>query len=328
MIPKEFSDFFSSCDLSMQQQIIDELIMITAPQQGLLENADLSVLQCPNCESKEIRGNGKLKGMQRYVCKECRKNFSQSTGKFWFALKKRDLISQYMYYLISGYSIRKCAALTGISIQTSFDWRHKLLTSFNSASTEGFRGIIEQNELYFQYSEKGKRKLEKPLISEIQESSINGNKVAVIATCDRSGTEDLRVITKGDILSEDILSTLEGRVRRAGVIISNSAKSNHELIATLQLELRHSETNKRQRKAEEIYHMQNVNNMNSRLLNFLSSFRGVATKYLQNYLNWFLMLDKIRHSTQKIATLARVAMSGNRAWYDFQNKNINIYFRT
>lgn len=38
------------------------------------------------------------------------------------------------------YSIRKSAKEIEISIQTFFDWRHKLFTSFSSVSMEGFQG--------------------------------------------------------------------------------------------------------------------------------------------------------------------------------------------
>ena len=54
-----------------------------------------------------------------------------------------------MYCLLSGYSIRKSAKETGISIQTSFDWRHKLLSSFSSVSVEEFKGIVESDDLFF-----------------------------------------------------------------------------------------------------------------------------------------------------------------------------------
>jgi hypothetical protein len=36
------------------------------------------------------------------------------------------------------------------------------------------------------------------------------------------------------------------------------------------------------------------------------SFNGVAAKYLQNYLNWFLVLEKIKHNTNKRAALVSI----------------------
>jgi hypothetical protein len=66
---------------------------------------------------------------------------------------------------------------------------------------------------------------------------------------------------------------------------------------------------KGQRKADKIYHVQNVNNMDKRLRAFMQPFNGVATKYLQNYLHWFLVLEKIKHSTKRMATVTTIALT-------------------
>jgi transposase-like protein len=45
------------------------------------------------------------------------RTLAKTTGKFWFALKKKDKVRTYLYCLLSGYSIRKSAKETGISVQ-------------------------------------------------------------------------------------------------------------------------------------------------------------------------------------------------------------------
>jgi hypothetical protein len=70
-----------------------------------------------------------------------------------------------------------------------------------------------------------------------------------------------------------------------------------------QVEHKKFNASKGQRKADKIYHVQNVNNMDKRLRAFMQPFNGVATKYLQNYLHWFLVLEKIKHSTKRMATV-------------------------
>lgn len=328
MIPKDFSEYFAAINYLQQQKIIEELLMLTMQNENLPEQAEIEILKCPHCRSRAVRGNGKLKGMQRYVCKDCGKNFSLSTGRFWFALKKRELLSRYLHCLLSGFSIRKSAALTGISIQTSFDWRHKLLTSFKTVLPDAFRGIVEMYDLFFIYSEKGKRSSDKPQ-SKIASSNGESEKlVAVIATCDRSGTEDLRVITKGCLKDEDISKVLNGRIRKAEVLVKDNLQPCHLSSDEIKLELKVFAADKRQKKADSTCHIRNVKKMYFSLMDFMSPFHGVATKYLQNYMNWFLMLEKIRYSTNKIQTVAYLALSADRAWFDFKSKNINMYFRT
>lgn len=41
-----------------------------------------------------------------------------------------------------------------------------------------------------------------------------------------------------------------------------------------------------------LYHIQNVNGHHSRLKQFINRFKGVATKHLDNYLAWFLFVDR------------------------------------
>lgn len=331
MIPKEFSEYFSSRDVTQQEQIIDELLQMMMQCESLPEAEDAVIIKCPHCRSNEIRGNGSLKAMHRYVCKECNKHFSHSTGKFWYALKKRHLLHKYLNCLVTGYSIRKSAELTGISIQTSFDWRHKLLTSFTTIFPLSFQGIVEINDFAFQYSEKGKRQTDNlggiPAAEKVKPVEIH-KKVIVVATRDRSGREDLRVISKGNLSIDDIKSALKGRIQNVELLISQNHDNYFSLGEMIKIEHKISGTNRRQRKAERVFHIKNINNMYSRLTTFMYSFHGVATKYLQNYLNWFLMLEKIRDSTKKIATMARIASSTDRAWFDYKKKNINIFLRT
>ena len=48
---------------------------------------------------------------------------------------------------------------------------------------------------------------------------------------------------------------------------------------------------KKQRVIRHIYHIQNVNAFHSRLKKWMDRFKGVATKYLDNYLTWFRFVD-------------------------------------
>ena len=79
---------------------------------------------------------------------------------------------------------------------------------------------------------------------------------------------------------------------------------------------------------DKVYHVQNVNNMDMRLRKFMESFNGVATKYLQNYLNWFLVLDKIKDSTSKMTTAAAIEFASNSAWFDYKHQLFNVLIRT
>ena len=331
MIPTEFSDYFQNSSELQQQQIIEELLQMTVKTSELQDTTDFKAISCPHCQGKTIRGNGKLKGVQRYVCKGCNKNFSETTGKFWFALKKKDKVKKYLYCLLSGYSIRKSAKETGIAIQTSFDWRHKLLTSFSVVSPEEFQGIVESDDLFFLHSEKGNRNLDrKPRQrgTKASKSGISNEQVAVIATCDRTGNKDFKVATRGRVSKNDIENVLQGKLEKVEVLCSDSHRSYTAFAKDKALTHKKFNASKGQRKVEQIYHVQNVNNMDKRLRDFMQSFNGVATKYLQNYLNWFLVLEKIKHNTKRMAMVTAIALTSNTAWFEYKQQIFNMFFRT
>ena len=54
----------------------------------------------------------------------------------------------------------------------------------------------------------------------------------------------------------------------------------------------------------------------------MDSFNGVATKYLQNYLNWFLVLEKIKNSTSKMTIITAIAFASNTTATDWANTTI------
>jgi len=182
----------------------------------------------PRCSSSQIYASGKLNSVQRYACKGRKKYFSKTTGKFWYNVKKKDTLSTYLYCLLSGYSIRKCTKHIGISIQTVFDWRHKLLTSFSAVSPEEFLGIVERDNLFFAYSEKGNRNFDRQPIKRGAKASTAGiseDNVAAIAACGRLGNKDFKVATKGRIRKENLDTALLDKMDKAAVLCSGSNRS-------------------------------------------------------------------------------------------------------
>lgn len=332
MIPEDFKDYYLSSSSEEQGSIINSLLSLSDQRDNFSDSNQSKTIDCPHCHSTEIVANGKLKGVQRYYCKVCTTNFSETTGKFWYKIKKKDKVHQYLHCLLSGYSIRKSAKETGIAIQTSFDWRHKLLISFSNVWVDGFEGIVESDDLFFLYSEKGSRHLSKPARKrggKATKAGISDEQVAVIATCDRVGNKDFKVATRGRISKKDIKRVLDGRLTKAEVLCSDSHRSYTAYAKSIKIEHKKFNASKGQRTVDKIYHVQNVNNMDMRLRKFMKPFNGVATKYLQNYLNWFLVLEKIKNTTKRMEAVAYIAFGSNTVWSEFKNIAVdNMLIRT
>ena len=51
---------------------------------------------------------------------------------------------------------------------------------------------------------------------------------------------------------------------------------------------------------DKVYHLQNVNQTTSGLKQFMARFNGESTKYLQNYLSLYMVLEQVKNKEFKI----------------------------
>lgn len=322
MIPEDFKVYYLSLSKGSQELLIEELMGYGQEGQELAD-PDISPLKCPHCRGSHVVGNGKnTNGVQRYRCRGCGKSFGATTGKVWYALHKKDKLKSYIHCLLSGYSIRKSAESVGISLATSFSWRHKLLTSFAGVSSAHFNGIVESDETYFLYSQKGKKQLDRPARKRgdtANRDGLNDEHVAVVVTMDRQGNKAMKVIKRGRITTADIQKELQGKISKDSTFCSDGHPSYAGFAKRERLEHKKIIASKGQRVVDRQYHVQNVNSLDSRLKKFMQQFNGVSTKYLQNYLNWFLALEKVKYSATKFKTILLMAFASNSVWFEYQD---------
>lgn len=317
MIPNSFTEYFTNLDKVSRIAIVTELIKILNTDNSTKEITGIKPLEhkicCPSCSSCSISGNGKFKGVQRYVCRDCNKYFRDSTGSLTYNLKKGELLPKYLYNMLLGYSIKKCSEQTGVCVQTSFDWRHKILNSFNELRPTDFGGIVESDDIFFLESEKGSRSITRKSRkrgSKATKRGISNQQVSVVITQDRKQSKEMVVVKKGRITKKSLDKVLGGRIKEGTTLCTDSHRSYTAFTKANGIEHQKFIANKGQRVKDKIYHVQNVNNTASRLRNWMKPFNGVATKYLQNYLNWFMILEKIKNDNQRLRSFGLIVFAG------------------
>lgn len=117
---------------------------------------------CPHCGGKHYYRYGQDKGSQPFKCKECLKTFTEYTGTWQERLHKKELVEEYILMMSEHKSLDKISAALHINKKTAFDWRHKILDTFNQDQGDSFSGIVESDETFFEDSEKGNRHLDRP----------------------------------------------------------------------------------------------------------------------------------------------------------------------
>jgi len=274
---------------------------------------------CPHCKSTGVSRDGKHQGKQRYVCKSCRRTFSDLTNSpRCNSNKDVSLWIEYAKCMINGYSIRKCAEIVGISIPTSFYWRHKLLDALRSYMDVGnVGGVVEVDESFFRESFKGnhnkssnftmprkpnKRGGVRSNKVEKRKRGISNDQVCVLTSLDRTGNIIIELICKGRMKHTDLERLFEGRVSENSIFCTDSHKSYIKFAQNSGIELQRIKTGQHK---QGIYHIQHINALHSKLKEWMYKFHSVATKYLANYMCWFkwLQLFNAEKATVKVKDL-------------------------
>lgn len=269
-----------------------------------LEAVQIKAPACVYCESSQTIKRARIKSVQRFYCKTCHKYWMATHGTSLAGLHKRELWQKYVLAFERGYTIRKAAQELGITIQTSFRWRHRLLASISGIMLEKLSGIIETDDFQMPRNLKGQRKSKHTQAEHDVESTVTFPKtITVLLASSRSEIATTsRIIGAEKPHSEQIKKALEGRIREGSLLISQENDAFNFLIDEKNIEYLKVPKRKRPRKKNYI-NLRLVDMHQQSIKQFLLPFHGVATKYLQNYLNWYhykerikMRMDKIRHT--------------------------------
>ncbi|MDX1919818.1 MAG: helix-turn-helix domain-containing protein [Candidatus Caenarcaniphilales bacterium] len=114
--------------------------------------------KCSHCESRRYVKNGSHKGIQRYICLDCNRRFSDIPPKFSYSTKLKAV----KMYLRNG-GMRAVADSFGVNASTILRWVRAFHKSFSKTiqktkeqlSLENEPDIIELDEIY-SYCQKNK----------------------------------------------------------------------------------------------------------------------------------------------------------------------------
>ena len=261
---------------------------------------------CPHCSSELISKNGKYNGKQRYICKDCRRTFTDFTNSAVYRSKKSlDKWLKYAKCMIMGLSIRKSAKIVGINIATSFFWRHKILDCISAfLGTGHVDGLIEADEVFFAENFKGTKTINMPRESHkrgksIKKRGISKEQICIATALDRQGNLIIEPLCKGRMTYKELENLYKGHIGENSILCTDSHKSYIRFATDFNLDHKRIKTGKHK---EDIYHIQHINNLHSNLKRWMHRFNGVASEYISNYLYWFKWLRIFESDKDSIKT--------------------------
>lgn len=286
----EILRLFKSLSEEEKTVVLEELGQASSVDTVLLEDAD--VVCCPHCASRLFVKNGKRGASQKYKCKSCCKVFTAKTGTSFHRLQKPEKFELYRSLMMeSYYPVKQIAKKVGISIQTAFDWRHKILSGATK-DDQSFEGKTEIDDIWFLYSQKGRKGLDySRKRGGSKRTGDNDFQAKLLITSDRNQTVDMSLVRIGRLRKADIERKVGGRFSEGCELISDKHRS---IAAFAKSEnIKHISFKASDHTAGGEYHVQTINNMASSLKTLVNgSLKGVSTKYLQNYANWYQMRSK------------------------------------
>lgn len=279
---------------------------------------------CPHCgHNKYVKFGFKSKS-QRYKCKSCNRSFTEYTGTWIAGIHHKDKLDDYLVLMLEEQSLDKIKVALSINKKTAFDWRHKVLASLSEKDTDDFTGITESDETFFLNSEKGRpvshRKARKRGGSS-KTRGISNDQVAVIVTQDRKSGLDLTVATMGRLKKVDIDKAIGSRVKPNKTILCSDAHVSYKGFA-IDNNIEHHALKAiiKQRVKNKVYHIQHVNSTHNKLKKWIeNTFWGVSTKYLQQYLNWYRIKEKLKDRNDKLNVLVAEVVEDVTAYQKYQN---------
>lgn len=248
-------------------------------------------LSCPHCNGSTIIKNGKYKERQRYICKDCGKTFSDLTCTPFYMTHFPDKWPSFIECMLKGLPLRKSAEIVGVSYVTLFYWRHKLLSYLELNKPTEMDGIIEADDLYFAVSHKGKRHINKrkPRARGIQFPYINRDRVCVAVAADHHNNFALSQPSMFVIHRQDIEAAIGNFIKKDTILCTTNLPVYYYFC-----KFRHV----MQYRMDDVYSTELFNiNIVKKYINCMKTwflrFKGVSTRYLNNYVMWYKFLHDI-----------------------------------
>ena len=334
MLNKAFLETLTPVEIQMIHQYINILFKDKINEKtGNYENLEGTIERCPYCGSKHIVKNGHSirTKRQKYLCRDCGEDFCATTSSFFH----HSRIGYYTWITfiaceIVGLSLRDEAQITGRSVTTCFNMRHKLYDALRDyQGSQKQEGLCEIDATYTSINLKGqkhnmprfskKRGKHKPDPKHPNLRGISHHKICMITSIDENdhilfkiaglGPETFDMynkykshFSKGAVLVCDDRTCIKSFAKENGlstdVIPSGAFKSaSGNTVATL-------------------------NQLHQSFSELIRKKHGVSTRHLQGYIDWLVMTKQLRYRLEARKMNTQIYMDIMRTPVSFTTKQI------
>ena len=338
----KIKELYRSLISQYKVEILDELLAEQELEGIVLNEAKEAVhtqrknKPCPHCGSIKVYRRGFQNGSQVYRCNTCNKYYRETTGTPLYRIQLKEKWQSYLNLMERNSPIKDIASKLNISTQTSFDWRHKILSSLEQFIPDVLGDTVECDEIEFSLNNKGDRNLQRKARKRASDFKRNKNKgeisvVQAITVVEReTGKKFFRVVESKRLSKEQIALALDGKLAEGTTLITDKHYS-YKSYAHDNKNIKHKRLLAKEHvdRKDKSIHLQKVNNIHSQVRDFIKPFHGVSSKYLQNYLNWYAYRGQISNHKETIKNWFIALLLSSEAYSIFELfKNNAMLIRT
>jgi len=263
-----------------------------------LEGRLLADRVCAHCRTPGVIVRGRANGLRRFFCGACGKTFNALTGTPLAHLHHKERWFDFAQSLSEREVVRKSATRCGVASSTAFRWRHRFLQAIKTDAAT-LKGIVEVDETYVLESRKGSRIWKKPDAEndkvkpdrkprrrggKASKRGLSSEQVPVLVAADRSGTT--LSATLPAVTIANVTAILAPVLEKDALMVTDKAPFYPQCAARLGVSHQQIHPAGGEHVRGDL-HIQTANSRHSGIKDMLRRHRGVATKYLANYLKWF-----------------------------------------
>lgn len=250
---------------------------------------------CPRCGCPHVVRRGHdADGAQRWLCRGCGRTFRGTTGSVLASSRLDGAVwAEYAAMMVSGATLRDCAAACGVSLRTSFSMRHRLLEVMERSlpAFEAGPGCpVQVDETLVPDSLSGNHSLGgAPMPRRARRRGGDGaaggvsrDKVSVVVAANPRGGVFLQEACRGKLGVDDARRAMAGCAVEGAVVSTDRRKGYVRALREMG-----AAAHLRFASGGSPAPMNLVNAVHSALKAFLARFRGVSTRRLHGYLMWF-----------------------------------------
>ena len=296
----DINELLNNLSVSERVLLLDKLKTLVF---GDKTKDNTSISACPCCNEIKIIKYGSYNNTPKYKCKTTNKIFTYRSKTILSGISNTYLgkLEELLTLMVN----KKIPTITEIQYklkicrQTAFDWRTKIITAIYKEVCLDNQ-LIEFDETNFRLSRKGRkglvygRKNGKKIVGD------NPYNVKVFISYSRTNKKlELLVSHMGRSKGEDINNYLGSK--KELVIYSDKHPSYKKVFKDNGFDFQTFKSSDHILKTNNDVHNQTINYHCGNLQKILNDdLKGVSTKYLQGYLNWYMFIENTKNESSQI----------------------------